>query len=151
MQQSRELAEPLVRFCLSVPGAFGSVWAMWSSLDVAVSLATAGAVKPMTHPAVQLAALFTASLVGVLSLLVHYTLCSSTDGGTMEELLPGAPDQELGFASAEDAAARSPNSGAHRAPAGAGLEFLSPLSKAGRSPSLVFALPDDPNPLPLTL
>ena len=50
-----DAARPAVEFSLSVPGAFGSVWALWSAADVAISLATS--VHIMDSPLVQLAAL----------------------------------------------------------------------------------------------
>lgn len=65
-------AKSVVEFSLSVPGAFGSVWALWSAADVAISLISHGAVKPMTNPLVQLAALGTASAMGTLALFVRY-------------------------------------------------------------------------------
>ena len=68
----RDSSKSVVEFFLTVPGAFGSVWAIWSAVDVSISLATGGAIKPMSSPVVQLAALGTASGIGMLSLLVNY-------------------------------------------------------------------------------
>ena len=93
-------AKSAVEFSLSVPGAFGSVWALWSAADVAISLITHGAVKPMANPAVQLAALGTASAMGTLALCVWY--------GRTAQRAPAATgsDLELGIVTKAQSASR---------------------------------------------
>ena len=95
-------AKSAVEFSLSVPGAFGSVWALWSAADVAISLITHGAVKPMANPAVQVAALGTASAMGSLALCVWY-------GRTAAQRPPAAAtgsDLELGIITKAQSASR---------------------------------------------
>ena len=136
-----DAARPAVEFSLSVPGAFGSVWALWSAADVAISLATS--VHIMDSPLVQLAALGTASAMGALSFAVHYD--------TKPTSAPSA-DLELGLTCCkaqqhEDGVGSRPEQ--QHAPAAPDssqscCEGVAPMAAAGRSPSMVFREPDEP-------
>jgi len=156
----RDSSKSVVEFSLTVPGAFGSVWAMWSAADVAISLATGGAVKPMSDPIVQVAALGTASAMGMLSLFVNYCRSSQDEptgaavdmdpelgtvtvaqhvvtGGQNQHVCNGVLDRS---ASVEGSCQLEIKE-----------ELLSPLANAGRSPSMLFKAPEDPSACPGTL
>lgn len=136
----RDSSKSVVEFSLTVPGAFGSVWAMWSAADVAISLATSGVVTPMSDPLVQLAALGTASGMGMLSLYINYSR-SSRGAPTGHDV-----DPELGtITMAQPADASQQEQRLSKDQPEIKQEMLSPVANAGRSPSMLFTPPDEPS------
>lgn len=137
----RGSSKSVVEFSLTVPGAFGSVWAMWSAADVAISLVTGGTVTPMSVPVVQLAALGTAGGMGMLSLYWYINDCRSSRGrptGTDVDLELGT----ITMAQSVDTGKREQY--ICKEQTNIEQKMLSPIADASRSPSMVFESPEEP-------
>eukprot|EP00301_Raphidiophrys_heterophryoidea_P007262 c12833_g2_i3.p1 GENE.c12833_g2_i3~~c12833_g2_i3.p1 ORF type:complete len:242 (+),score=60.34 c12833_g2_i3:434-1159(+) len=86
MHDFTTVMEAYVSFVLTVPGAFGAVWAIFASTDAVLGLFSDNKYRILTHKPVMLLAVFVASMTAIMACLKHVRSLRSSKSLTSQQL-----------------------------------------------------------------